>query len=61
MVVGGFVTGRAPDQNYERTAQDIGHTINRTAGDNMNMFLIERARSRGGWRLLVSFMAALVG
>ena len=48
-VVSVFVTGRVIDHNYERAAQEIGHTIDRTAGEDMDVFPIEQTRSRGGW------------
>ncbi|MCJ1468277.1 hypothetical protein MMC07_006905 [Pseudocyphellaria aurata] len=61
VILGGFATGRIMDRNYKITAQQIGHTIDRIKGDDLNHFPIERARSRGSRYLLGVFVCALAG
>lgn len=61
VILGGFVTGRIMDRNYKITAREIGHTIDRIKGDDLNHFPIERARARGSWYLLGVFICALAG
>lgn len=61
VILGGFATGRMMDRNYKITAQEIGHTIDRVTGDDMNHFPIEKARARGSLYLLGIFICALAG
>jgi MFS family permease len=46
VALGGFINGRTLDHNYRIIAARIGFTINRTAGDSLTEFPIERARTR---------------
>ena len=61
MILGGFATGKMLDRNYKLTAKEIGHVVDKAAGDDMNRFPIERARSRGTLPLLGISTCALVG
>lgn len=61
VILGGYATGKMMDRNYKITAQEIGHTIDRIQGDDMNHFPIERARARGSWFLSGVFICALPG
>lgn len=61
VILGGYTTGKTMDRNYKITAREIGHTIDRIAGDNINHFPIECARARGSWYSLGVFIRALAG
>ena len=52
IILGGFLNGKMMDRNYKITAREIGHTIDRVSGDNLDLFPIEKARTRGSWFLL---------
>lgn len=60
-VLGGYANGKFMDWNYRVTAKKIGHIIDKVSGDDLNRFPIERARARGGWYLLITYICALVG
>lgn len=60
-VLGGYANGKLMDYNYKITAQQIGHTIDRVSGDNLDNFPIERARARGSWALLLIYIGTLAG
>lgn len=61
IILGGYVNGRMMDRNYEITATQIGHQIDRDCGDNINQFPIEKARTRGSWYLLGVLSLVLIG
>lgn len=61
VVLGGFVNGRIMDRNYDKTAKEIGHIIDRFSGDDLNYFPIEKARARSSWYLLAISICTLVG
>ena len=61
VILGGYATGKLMDRNYKITARELGHTIDRIAGDDMNHFPIEKARARGSSHLLGVFICALAG
>lgn len=61
VILGGYATGKLMDRNYKITARELGHTIDRVVGDDMNHFPIEKARARGSWYLLGVFICALAG
>ena len=61
IIAGGYVNGRFMDRNYKVTAAEIGHTIDRVAGDSMKNFPIEKARLRGCWYLLGILSCDLIG
>ncbi|MCJ1424914.1 hypothetical protein MMC29_002802 [Sticta canariensis] len=61
VILGGYATGKMMDRNYKITARELGHTIDRVVGDDMNHFPIEKARARGSWYLLGVFICALAG
>lgn len=61
IIIGGYFVGKVMDHNYKFTARKIGWTVNKTSGDNLDNFPIERARSRGSWWLLLISTATLVG
>ena len=60
-VLGGYLNGKLMDYNYKITARQIGHTIDRVSGDNLDKFPIERARARGSWALLLIYIGTLAG
>ena len=53
VALGGFLNGRFLDINYRRTAKDIGFTINKTTGDDIRTFPIEKARTRFAYALIL--------
>ncbi|KAL9614135.1 MAG: hypothetical protein Q9167_001345 [Letrouitia subvulpina] len=61
IIIGGYCVGKVMDHNYKVTAKKIGWTVNKVAGDDLNNFPIERARSRGSLWLLIISTATLVG
>lgn len=61
VILGGFAAGKLMDRNYQYTAKRAGITIDRVAGDNMDSFPIERARSKGSIMLFAFYICALVG
>ena len=60
-VVGGYANGKLMDRNYRATAREAGHTIDKVSGDDLATFPIEKARSRGSWCLLATYICALTG
>lgn len=60
-VVGGYTNGKLMDWNYKMTARQIGHTIDKVSGDDLNHFPIEKARARGSWYILAVYLCALAG
>ncbi|KAL8811068.1 MAG: hypothetical protein Q9200_002096 [Gallowayella weberi] len=60
-VLGGYANGKFMDWNYRVTARQIGHTVDKISGDDLNHFPIERARARGSWCLLGIYICALAG
>ena len=46
-VIGGYPNGRLMDWNYKTTAKQIGHTIDKVSGDDLDHFPIEKARAQG--------------
>ncbi|KAI4220370.1 MAG: hypothetical protein L6R36_007672 [Xanthoria steineri] len=60
-VIGGYTNGKLMDWNYKLTARQIGHTIDKVSGDDLNNFPIEKARARGSWYMLAVYLCALAG
>ncbi|KAL8923302.1 MAG: hypothetical protein Q9208_004702 [Pyrenodesmia sp. 3 TL-2023] len=60
-VLGGYANGKFMDWNYKVTARQIGHTVDKVSGDDLNHFPIERARARGSWHILGVYVCALAG
>ncbi|KAI4236047.1 MAG: hypothetical protein L6R40_006293 [Gallowayella cf. fulva] len=60
-VLGGYVNGKLMDWNYKVTARQIGHTVDKVSGDDLNHFPIERARARGSWYILGVYVCVLAG
>ncbi|KAL8915767.1 MAG: hypothetical protein Q9172_006678 [Xanthocarpia lactea] len=60
-VLGGYANGKLMDWNYRVTARQIGHTVDKVSGDNLNHFPIEKARARGFWYILGVYIGALAG
>ncbi|KAL8643145.1 MAG: hypothetical protein Q9226_008427 [Calogaya cf. arnoldii] len=60
-VIGGYANGKFMDWNYRVTARQIGHTVDKVSGDDLNHFPIERARARGSWYILGVYACALAG
>jgi multidrug resistance protein len=61
IIIGGYCNGKMMDHNYRVTARHIGWKINKTSGDDLTLFPIERARSRGSLILLIISTATLIG
>ena len=61
IILGGYANGKMMDRNYNATANQIGHTIDRDRGDDLNHFPIEKARTRGSWYLLGMLTCDLIG
>ena len=60
-VIGGYTNGKLMDWNYKLTARQIGHTIDKVSGDDLNHFPIEKARARGSRYILAVYLCALAG
>jgi multidrug resistance protein len=60
IIIGGYCNGKWMDYNYKVTASKIGFTVNKEAGDDLQHFPIERARSRGSYWLLLISTATLI-
>jgi MFS family permease len=56
-----YVTGKAMDHNYRRTAAKHGFSVDIIRGDDLTDFPIEHGRSRGCGHLLVLSLAVMVG
>ncbi|KAE9369053.1 MFS general substrate transporter, partial [Stipitochalara longipes BDJ] len=61
IITGGYCNGKLMDYNYRTTARKIGWTINKVAGDDLQKFPLEQARSRGSYWLLLISTATLIG
>jgi multidrug resistance protein len=61
IIIGGYCNGKWMDYNYNVTARKNGLVVDRVAGDNLEDFPIERARSRGSFWLLLISTATLIG
>lgn len=60
IIIGGFVNGKWMDYNYRATAKQIGHEVDKVAGDDLDHFPIERARARGSFYLLAWSTATMI-
>ena len=60
IITGGYLNGKTMDRKYRITANEIGHTVDRLAGDDLDHFPIEKARSRDSWLLFGTLSAVLV-
>ena len=61
VITGGYINGKMMDRKYRITAKEIGHTVDRVAGDDLDHFPIEKARSRDSWHLFGTLSVVLVG
>ena len=61
IIVGGFINGKMMDYNYKAIAKEIGHTVDRVGGDDLDHFPIERARTRDAWYMLGVYTCGLIG
>ena len=61
IIAGGFCIGKIMDYNYKTVARKIDWNIDEVAGDDLQHFPIERARTRGSYFLLIISTAVLVG
>ena len=61
IIVGGYTNGKMMDRNYRNTAAQIGHTVDSSAGDDIDHFPIERARTRNSWYLFGFLSCVLIG
>ena len=61
IITGGYINGKMMDRKYRITAKEIGHTVDGVAGDDLDHFPIEKARSRDSWHLFGTLAVALVG
>ena len=60
IITGGYINGKMMDRKYRLTAKEINHTIDRAAGDNLDHFPIEKARSRDSWHLFGTLSLILI-
>ncbi|KAL8796010.1 MAG: hypothetical protein Q9195_001586 [Heterodermia aff. obscurata] len=60
IITGGYLNGKLMDRKYRLTAASINHTINPLAGDNLDHFPIEIARSRDSWHLFGALSLILI-
>ncbi|MCJ1235466.1 hypothetical protein MMC14_003434, partial [Varicellaria rhodocarpa] len=49
------------DWDYRRTAKEVGHEINKAAGDDLSKFPIEKARLRSIWYMIAIDITAIIG
>lgn len=61
VIVGGIVNGKYMDFRYKLTAKEGGLTVDNIAGDNLDTFPIEKARTRGLLAVWIIYNASLVG
>lgn len=61
IITGSFVARRLIDANYRHTAQEVGISVDRVHGDDMDAFPIERSRARGFEIILAVTTAGFVG
>lgn len=61
VIIGAFCTGRLMDHNYKVIAARLGHKIDKIKGDDINIFPIEKARTRLSLFLLAIHTATLIG
>jgi hypothetical protein len=61
IIIRGYCNGKLMDYNYKVVAGEIGLTVNKVSGDDLNKFLIKRASSRGSFCLLAIATRAMVG
>ncbi len=61
VILGGYVNGKLMDYCYKKTAKETGHPINKTSGDDLTNFPIEKARSRSSFYLISLSTCALAG
>lgn len=61
IIAAGFCIGKLMDHNYAAVAKQIGWETDAVAGDDLKHFPIERARVRGGYFLLLTSTAVLIG
>jgi multidrug resistance protein len=61
IILGGYCNGKWMDYNYKVTARNIRLVVDDEAGEDLQQFPIERARSRGSYWLLLISTATLVG
>ncbi|KAI1295902.1 chloramphenicol resistance protein [Xylaria venustula] len=59
VIIGGFVNGKLMNYNYKCQARDIGYSVDKVNGDNLNTFPIEQARTRSMVYLNVAHLATL--
>ncbi|KAN0110659.1 chloramphenicol resistance protein [Hyaloscypha variabilis] len=59
--IASFLTGLIIDRDYQKTAAAAGFTINKTKGDDLSDFPIEKARLRSIWYFMGLSMACTVG
>jgi MFS family permease len=61
IIIGGYCNGKWMDYNYNVTGRKSGLVVDKVAGDDLQHFPIERARSRGSYWLLLISTATLIG
>ena len=61
IIAGGYINGKIMDRNYRITAAQIGHAVDRIAGDDVQHFPIERARTRRSWISFGVLSLTLIG
>lgn len=61
ILAGGLIAGKLMDWNYKYTAKKAGLSIDRTSGDNISQFPIEKARSWGSYTILIVSTFVFIG
>ncbi|KAK8042975.1 hypothetical protein PG994_013458 [Apiospora phragmitis] len=61
ILAGGLIAGRLMDWNYKHVAKQAGYSVDKQAGDDIQRFPIERARSRGSYTLILMSVIGFVG
>ncbi|PMD15673.1 hypothetical protein NA56DRAFT_673646 [Hyaloscypha hepaticicola] len=61
IIIGGYCNGKWMGYSYNVTARKSGLVVDKVAGDDLQHFPIERARSRGSYWLLLISTTTLIG
>ncbi|KAI1328236.1 chloramphenicol resistance protein [Xylariaceae sp. FL0255] len=59
VILGGYANGKLMNYNYKHKAAEIGYTIDKEKGDNINIFPIEQARTRSMVYLIIAHLVTL--
>ena len=61
VITGGYINGKLMNRKYRITAKEIGHTVDKLVGNDLNHFPIEKARCRDSWHLFATLSMVLIG